>query len=112
MSTGSDTKFSFYIKLYYEFGGSTEWLKEELIKKRFDSFRYLLPVLNKDKSNIMLELYSIGNNTEDKYMNIISNLRFANIINITKVLIKDYKLSVDECNKLYNFLKETYYENK
>lgn len=41
---------SFYIKLYYEFGGSSDWLKEEIIKKRFDSFKYLMPINNREKS--------------------------------------------------------------
>lgn len=37
------------VKLYYEFGGSIDWLREEIIKKRYDAFRYLLPVKNKEK---------------------------------------------------------------
>lgn len=109
MSTNIDTKFSFYIKLYYEFGGSIEWLKEEIIKKRYDSFRYLLPVENKEKANIVFEMYS-SEEIEEKYISITSILKFANIINLPKIVCKDYKISSHECNYIYTFLKETYYE--
>nr|WP_241633802.1 hypothetical protein [Fusobacterium gastrosuis] len=109
MSTSIDTKFSFYIKLYYEFGGSIEWLKEEIIKKRYDSFKYLLPTEKKEKANIVLEIYSLEN-LEEKYVNITSILKFASIINLPKIVCKNYKISSQECNYMYSFLKETYYE--
>lgn len=109
MSTNIDTKFSFYVKLYYEFGGSIEWLREEIIKKRYDSFRYLLPIEKKERANIVVEIYS-PENSDEKYMNITSFLRFANIVSLSKIVFKNYKISQQECNSIYNFLKETYYE--
>lgn len=97
------------VKLYYEFGGSIDWLREEIIKKRYDSFRYLLPIQTKEKANIIIEIQTIEN-IDDKLLNISSVLKFANIINLTKVVCKNFKISSQDCNKIYDYLKETYYE--
>lgn len=97
------------VKLYYEFGGSVDWLREEIIKKRYDAFRYLLPVKNKEKANIVLEIYS-NDNSDVKHLNITSIIKFANIINLSKVVCKNFKISSQDCNKIYDYLKETYYE--
>lgn len=111
MSTGINTKNNFYIKLYYEFGGSIEWLREEIIKKRYDSFRYLLPVKNKENANIVFEIFS-SDSTDEKYINITSILKFASIINLPKIVCKNFKITSEESNIMYSYLKETYFENK
>lgn len=104
-----DNRYKFYIKLYYEFGGSVDWLREEIIKKRYDSLRYLLPVKNKEKYDIVIEIYSFQNK-EERYISITGFLKFVNIISLPKVLCKDLKISSDECKRIYGFLKETYFE--
>lgn len=109
MSANINRKNDFYLKLYYEFGGSIEWLKEEIIKKRYDSFRYLLPVKSKENANIIFEIYSL-NDTDDKYISITSLLKFASIINLPKIVCKDLKVNSEECNKVYAHLKETFFE--
>lgn len=109
MSNNINGKNTFYIKLYYEFGGSTEWLKEEIIKKRYDSFRYLLPISNKEKANIVIEIFS-NENQDEKYMTITSFLKFANIVNFPKIVCKNFKLNSQECTCMYYYLKETYFE--
>lgn len=109
MSANINKKNNFYLKLYYEFGGSIEWLKEEIIKKRYDSFKYLLPVKSKENANIIFEIYSLDN-TEDKYINITSLLKFASIINLPKIVCKELKISSEECNTVYSYLKETFFE--
>ncbi|MDO4690901.1 MAG: hypothetical protein Q4A58_06375 [Fusobacterium sp.] len=109
MSTDINTKSDFNIKLYYEFGGSIEWLREEIIKKRYDSFRYLLPIKSKSNANIIFEISSSAD-SEEKYITITSLLKFANIINLPKIICKNLKLNSEECAFMYSYLKETYFE--
>lgn len=100
---------SFYIKLYYEFGGSSDWLKEEIIKKRFDSFKYLMPINNREKANVIIEIRSDGN-SDDKYLTITSFTKFIGIVTFPKVIFKNYKVLNGEMNTIYAYLKETYFE--
>lgn len=104
-----DNKYRFYLKLYYEFGGSIEWLKGEIIKKRYDSFKYLLPTKDKEKYDLVVEVYSFKGD-EQKYISITCFLKFISIINIPKIVFKDLKISSDEWCSIYSFLKETYFE--
>lgn len=109
MGGKANEKPNFYIKLYYEFGGSSDWLKEEIIKKRFDSFRYLMPTNNKEKANVIIEIYS-NENSDNKYLTITSFTKFIGIVTFPKIVFKDYKISSCEMNSMYTYLKETYFE--
>lgn len=106
-----ENNLKLHLKLYYNFGGSTSWLKDEIIKKRYDSFRYFMPVEKKSEANTVVEIYSL--NSEDKknkYIDIIYTKKVVGFVNVQTNICKDLKLSVNECNNIYTYLKKTYFE--
>ncbi len=96
-----------HLKLYYDFGGSSSWLKDEIIKKRYDSFRYLIPVEKKSEANVVVEIYS---SDLKKYLSITENKKIIGLVNLEKNICKDLTLSKEECDIVYSYLKKTCFE--
>lgn len=101
--------FSFYFKLYYEFGGNFDWLKEEIIKKRYDSFKYLIPVRDREKANIILEHFSYKNEKLE-YITITAHKKIVNIFKVQKKICENLAINEYDRKNIYPYLKETIYD--
>ncbi len=107
-----ENNLKLHLKLYYDFGGSASWLKDEIIKKRYDSFKYLIPVEKKEESNIVVEIYSPDTDKEKqvKYLTITSFKKIVGLFKMEKEICKKLALSNNECGIIYEYLKKTYFE--
>lgn len=106
-----ENNLKLHLKLYYNFAGSSSWLKDEIIKKRYDSFRYFMSVEKKEEANIIIEIYSQDDNEiGNKYLNITLEKKILGIVGTKKIICKDLCLTNNECAKVYTFLKKTYFE--
>lgn len=102
--------FTLNIRLFYSYRGNYKWLRDEIIKKRYDAFRYLIPITNMNENNFLVEIYKLENDEDNMYLSLIYLEKILNIIPKKRILHDKMKISLDQRYIIYNYLKETIYE--
>lgn len=106
-----ENNLKLHLNLYYNFGGSSSWLKDEIVKKRYDSFRYFIPVEKKEDANLIVEIYSPNKEKgANKYLNITLRKKMLGMFSVSKNICDNLAISSSECDTIYSFLKKTYFE--
>lgn len=100
------------LTLYYQFAGNTQWFKEELLAKKYNVLKYLLPVKEKKVSNVVVQVYLDPNNEDNKLVSFHIQEKLFHLFSVNKVLGEKIVFSQEQFIKLFDFLKETYVEKE
>lgn len=107
-----ESNYILNIRLYYNYRGNYKWLKDEIYKKRYDAFKYLMPVEKKEDHNFIFEIYKLKDDNENMYISLVYYDKLFNIFNVNRILNDKTQIPLEQGYLIYNYLKETYFEKE